>query len=500
MATLGGSRGDRLGNTNQQNSSFASPEKVRELLNAGVSSTDIGSNSGQGNVKVLEVKSNTQAPCEATNKEAFFSRVESYSCLKWAGKPRTLSPLMCARYGWINVGCDMLKCSSCQAFLCASLQPTLDFKKYGSRIAEISRQLQTQHEKFCPWPDFPCPERFWQVPACEPSALLTAFLERFQSTCLIAHQLPAMKPEQLKSMSLTEDVIGVILQLIEDEQKRTGRSSCSEPLAVQVAACIVSLCGWAASPALHAMNLPILTCAYCMRKVGLWNFHQMEGNGGDEDASLNAEDPSAQATGPASAATHEGQGDPSASASASSATTPCRMKLRSQDSTRSDQSEGTTSPVSLRARSRDSPSPSEEPPSPLPRGKRSATRNRGQGDASGTDGAASLHHPPKRLCLSSVGGPDGLLHKNVFDPLAQHRDWCPWICAGKENVDPGENPVLDGVSELNQQGWKAALDLLMPMKKNSSTAGGSPGQGPRDKSKRVFAIFRQWQVSSSPSQ
>lgn len=105
-----------------------------------------------------------------------------------------------------------------------------------SRIAEISRQLQTQHEKFCPWPDFPCPgrsscfpmhvntkknclltrqgvihvtvkvnvdvisERFWLVPACEPSALLNAFLERFQSACLLAQQLPAMKPEQLKSM------------------------------------------------------------------------------------------------------------------------------------------------------------------------------------------------------------------------------------------------------------------------------------------------------------
>lgn len=35
--------------------------------------------SGAGDSKVLEVKSNTQAPCEATNKEAFFSRVESYS-------------------------------------------------------------------------------------------------------------------------------------------------------------------------------------------------------------------------------------------------------------------------------------------------------------------------------------------------------------------------------------------------------------------------------------
>ncbi|KAG8005626.1 NIPA-like protein, partial [Nibea albiflora] len=320
MATLGSSRGDRLGNSNHQKSSLASPEKVRELLNDGVSSTDTGSN----------------------------------------------------RYGWINVGCDMLKCSSCQAFLCASLQPTLDFEKYESRIAEISRQLQTQHEKFCPWPDFPCPERFWLVPACEPSALLTSFLERFQSACLLAQQLPAMKPEQLKSMSLTEDVVSVILQLIEEEQKRKGGTPCSEPLAVQVAACIVSLCGWAAS--------------------------------------------------------------------------------------------------------RDSPSPSEELPSPLTRGKRTASRGRGQGDNSGPDGTSSLQHPPKRLCLSSLGGPDGMLHKNAFDPLAQHRDWCPWISVGKENVDPGVIPSLDVGTALHQQGWKAALDLLVPMKKNSNTAGGSPAQ------------------------
>ncbi|XP_026002112.1 zinc finger C3HC-type protein 1 isoform X1 [Astatotilapia calliptera] len=498
MATLGGSRGDRLGNSNHNKSAIVSPEKVREILNEGVSSTSVGSNSVQGDLNVLEVKSNSQAPCEATNKEAFFSRVESYSCLKWAGKPRILSPLMCARYGWISVGCDMLKCCSCQAFLCASLQPTLDFEKYESRIAEISRQLQTQHEKFCPWPDFPCPERFWLVPACEPSTLLAAFLERFQSACLLAQQLPAMKPEQLKSMSLTEDVISSMLQVIEEEQKRMGETPCSEPLAIQMAACIVSLCGWAASPALHAMSLPILTCSYCMRKVGLWNFHQMEGMGGEADNSTNTLGTPVRATSPASATPNDGQGEHSTSTSPSPATTPCRMKLRSQDSTRSDQGEGTSSPVALRARSRDSPSPSEELPSPLTRGKRPATRSRGQGDGSGTDGTTSL--PPKRLCLSSAGGLDGPLPKNVFDPLAQHREWCPWISVGKENVDPGAIPFSEKGSGLYQQGWKAALDLLMPMKKNSSIDEGSPAQGPRDKSKRVFAIFRQWQVSSSPSQ
>lgn len=69
------------------------------------------------------------------------------------------------------------------------------------------------------------------------------------------------------------------------------------------------------------------------------------------------------------------------------------------------QGEGTSSPVALRARSRDSPSPSEELPSPLTRGKRTASRGRGQGDNSGTEGAVSQQHPPKRLCLSSLGGP-----------------------------------------------------------------------------------------------
>lgn len=43
-------------------------------------------------------------------------------------------------------------------------------------------------------------ERFWLVPASGQAALLSGFLERFQSTCLLAQQLPAMKPEQLKLM------------------------------------------------------------------------------------------------------------------------------------------------------------------------------------------------------------------------------------------------------------------------------------------------------------
>ncbi|KAL0963055.1 hypothetical protein UPYG_G00349130 [Umbra pygmaea] len=486
-------------------SSFASPEKVRELLNAGVLSNENRLNCVQGELDTLAPNGNSHVPCDASNKEAFFARVESYSCVKWAGKPRSLSPLKCASYGWVNVGCDMLKCPSCKVFLCASLQPTLDFKNYESRIAEVSKQLQTQHEKFCPWPDFPCPDRFWQVPANEPSMLLSSFLERFHTTCLLEQQLPALKPEQLQSMSLTEDVISILLQLIEDEQQKQDTpplKSSSEVLAVQVAACIVALCGWAGTPAVNSASLPILTCSLCMRKVGLWNFHQMEGMGKvvEGDSPNSPSTPTSSTPLPAS----ESQGDRKTptSPSPSPTPTPCRRGLRSQDKTKgSEQHEGNPTALVVRTRSRDSPSPSEEPASPLPKGKRPLTRSRVQGDGTESEGtasgASSPQRNPKRLCLSPSSSLEGPLQKNIFDPLAQHRDWCPWV-----NVYEKMQPITDDIPLLGQDGepqlgWKTALNLFLTMKKSiSQNKETSPSQDPHEQSKRVFAIVRQWQVSS----
>ncbi|KAG8138523.1 hypothetical protein E2320_004395 [Naja naja] len=51
----------------------------------------------------------------------------------------------------------MLKCSSCQAYLCASLQLAFDFSKYKERCLELQKALLGAHEKFCFWPDSPCP-------------------------------------------------------------------------------------------------------------------------------------------------------------------------------------------------------------------------------------------------------------------------------------------------------------------------------------------------------
>lgn len=175
-----------------------------------------------------------------------------------------------------------------------------------------------------------------------------------------------------------------------------------------------------------------------MRKVGLWNFYQMEGTG-DGDAS-------APASGPVTSATPEVQDDEAASTSSAPAATPRRMKLRSQDAAHPDQAgidhkkldymcayndfmyvlqgEGTPSPVALRARSRDTPSPCEELSSPLTRGKRITIRNRGQGENSGSD-SSGLPPLPKRLCLS-VGGSVRTSLTNKYIVLVH--SWCETYC------------------------------------------------------------------------
>lgn len=229
------------------------PQKVRQLIDEGIAPEEGGAEAKDTSATFQSVNGSPQAeepPLESTSKEAFFSRVETYSSLKWAGKPSELSPLVCAKYGWVTVECDMLKCSSCQAFLCATLQPAFDFDRYKERCAELKKALCTAHEKFCFWPDSPSPDRFGMLPLDEPTVLVSEFLDRFQSLCHLDLQLPSLRPEDLKTMCLTEDKISLLLHLLEDEldhrtDERKTATKLGSDIQVHVTACILSVCGWA---------------------------------------------------------------------------------------------------------------------------------------------------------------------------------------------------------------------------------------------------------------
>lgn len=68
------------------------------------------------------------------------------------------------------------------------------------------------------------------------------------------------------------------------------------------------------------------------------------------------------------------------------------------------------------------------------------------------------------------------MHRNVFDPVAQHRDWCPWVSVGREEGNLDGSVFVGCEAELPQPGWKAALALFLSMKRSLSPVGASPSQ------------------------
>ncbi|NXS93859.1 NIPA protein, partial [Jacana jacana] len=356
------------------------------------------------------------------------------------------------------------------------------------RCVELKKALCTAHEKFCFWPDSPCPDRFAMLLVDEPRALLQDFLDRFQSLCQLELQLPSLRPEDMKNMSLTEEKISLLLQLLgeELEHKTEGEKSpmkfATEILQVHVPACILALCGWTCSSTSGSVHLSVITCSRCMRKVGLWGFHQLESLGPELDS-----------CGPSSAPSTPTERFPPVPVS------PRRMLTRSQDAPPlgSEQHEKSLSPAVSRPRGWDSPIPVDrselEVASPTLR-SRPVTRSMGQGESMEVPSSPLRRAKRARLCSSSSS--DTSL-RSFFDPSSQHRDWCPWV-----NAVEGEEALEDATTQTEKEpvkaepGWRVVLNTLLATRKCDRVPETEP-VSLSVKSCKVFRIFRQWESMNS---
>ncbi|XP_029821477.1 nuclear-interacting partner of ALK [Manacus vitellinus] len=167
---------------------------------------------------------------ESASREAYFSRVETFT---------------------ISFGMLPLWDPGISSFPQGSNPGPSVFPADRERCAELRRALSAAHERFCFWPDSPCPERFALLPLDEPRVLLQEFLERFQSLSRLELQLPSLRPEELGNMSLSEERIRRLLELIQDElecgregEKPPGKFSMESPQGHAVPASILALCGW----------------------------------------------------------------------------------------------------------------------------------------------------------------------------------------------------------------------------------------------------------------
>uniref|UniRef100_A0A2K5PP09 Zinc finger C3HC-type containing 1 n=1 Tax=Cebus imitator TaxID=2715852 RepID=A0A2K5PP09_CEBIM len=204
------------------------PQKIRQLIDEGIALEEGGVDAKDTSATSQSVNGSPQveqSSLESTSKEAFFSRVETFSISFFSSCELPFIGF------WIY-----------RVFFKVLLFMWISDKQ---RCAELKKALCTAHEKFCFWPDSPSPE----------------------------------------------DKISLLLHLLEDEldhrtDERKTTTKLGSDIQVHVTACILSVCGWACSSSLEPMQLSLITCSQCMRKVGLWGFQQIESSITDLDTSF----------------------------------------------------------------------------------------------------------------------------------------------------------------------------------------------------------------------
>uniref|UniRef100_I3MPN3 NuBaID C-terminal domain-containing protein n=1 Tax=Ictidomys tridecemlineatus TaxID=43179 RepID=I3MPN3_ICTTR len=385
------------------------PQKVRQLIDEGIAPEE-GSAEADTSATFQSVNGSPQAeqlPLESTSKEAFFSRVETFSISFFS------------------------TCKLCFLPVPEIFIPSVVIKGWFSKLCHLFEPLY----------------RFGMLPLDEPAVLISEFLDRFQNLCHLDLQLPSLRPEDLKTMCLTEDKISLLLHLLEDEldhrtEERKTPSKLGSDIQVHITACVLSLCGWACRSVIPGPE------------------------GRPERFPLVPESPR-------------------------------RMMTRSQDATfspGSEQVEKSPSPIVSQTRSWDSSSPVDRPEpeaaSPTTR-TQPVTRSMGTGDSAGLEVPSSPLRKAKRARLCSSSSSD-TSSRSFFDPTSQHRDWCPWvnITLGKESRE-NDGTELDA-STPAEPGWKTVLTILLAHKQSNQPAE-TDSMNLSEKSRKVFRIFRQWE-------
>ncbi|XP_048729305.2 protein starmaker-like [Ostrea edulis] len=202
---------------------------------------------------------------DSWNKDAFFQRVQTFSITTWFGKPSELSPLQCAKYGWINSESDMLQCVVCRAVICAALPVNYDPKVYQSCVKKLTDKLTSAHEYACKWRSNPTPDSLIRVPTHSKAEVKEEFNKRLQSLLPCGNKLPYINITTMETQGVTDETLITLVQHQLISSSREG----TEDLEIMKRASAISLCGWKN----RSDDVEdILSCDFCRRNIGLWNY------------------------------------------------------------------------------------------------------------------------------------------------------------------------------------------------------------------------------------
>ncbi|GAB1597990.1 uncharacterized protein LOC115210659 isoform X2 [Argonauta hians] len=201
------------------------------------------------------------SPNDPRNKVKYLSRVGSYSVRTWFAKPLSLSPMICARYGWENTDVDMLHCVCCKAVLCAKLPNSSKHESYKEFCDKLRASLVTAHEALCPWSSNPSPEFYAVVNCHNKDKVIRGFSNRINKlTKLTEEKLPAINLDRCEEEGISKEFWDKLCVTF------GSKLPCEvKPLLAKLLP--LAACGWLTSDIED-----VLVCKYCQHNIALWNY------------------------------------------------------------------------------------------------------------------------------------------------------------------------------------------------------------------------------------
>ncbi|XP_058087249.1 uncharacterized protein LOC131234413 [Magnolia sinica] len=227
--------------------SIPEPNSRRDLVDA---------NSSRRTLAVLGPSQVGVPVCRPWDRGDLLRRLATFKSMTWFGKPKVVSPVNCAKRGWVNVEMDIIACEACGSRLLFSTPSSWTQLQVEKAAAVFSLKLDSGHKVLCPWIDNACDEGLALFPPTPAPALIQGYRDR-SSALLQLSALPVisssavdyMKSPQLESFLAQppHPVCSLDDGIQPSGSSRSEALNESEALSAKLyhqAHKLISLCGW----------------------------------------------------------------------------------------------------------------------------------------------------------------------------------------------------------------------------------------------------------------
>jgi len=225
-------------------------------------------------------KENRDGSSQAARR-AYHERLVTFQPATYFAKPASISPLVCARFGWTNPSQDLIVCQKCQACVAITYHPLLKAADEERITAIYKEKLCTAHKVTCPFYASAFPTTVL-ANAPIPSYLASVFPQDFVTLVEQSNPKPLLQKRVHSLLDAARKGDGSVevsldakdMELQEDETTEMFASQLSNTLGyskeTEQWACILALVCWEPKQTRQSnKTVLMLQCPVCLSQRGL---------------------------------------------------------------------------------------------------------------------------------------------------------------------------------------------------------------------------------------